>query len=128
MRMRWLAVNGVVLIVAALVLHTLAPRAWPVAYFGSAVAPSDMMNPAMMQRGMMGSDMAGQDGMILTQFRGQVAIRQPAEQFWPARRQAAWRSPRLSGSAGDCRTARCSRTPRSGPPRVWQTPSRTARS
>jgi uncharacterized protein (DUF305 family) len=79
MRMRWLAVNGVVLIVAALVLHTLAPRAWPVAYFGSAVAPSDMMNPAMMQRGMMGSDMAGQDGM--TGMMGSVLIGDPAQPY-----------------------------------------------
>jgi hypothetical protein len=66
MRMRWLAVSGVIFIVAALTLHTLAPRVWPAAFFGrTAVAPgvvgSRMMNPGMMsQGGMMGTMMGGE--------------------------------------------------------------------
>ncbi|MEN9938096.1 MAG: hypothetical protein RLZZ387_4675 [Chloroflexota bacterium] len=59
MRMRWLAVSGVVLVVAALVLHTVAPRMWPAAFFGRAAAATGMMGPGMMGPGMMGPGMMG---------------------------------------------------------------------
>jgi uncharacterized protein (DUF305 family) len=59
MRMRWLAVSGVVLVVAALALHTVAPRVWPAAFFGRAAT-----TPGMMGSGMMGSGMMGQGSMM----------------------------------------------------------------
>jgi uncharacterized protein (DUF305 family) len=73
MRMRWLAISGALLLVAALALHTVGPRLWPVAFFGSAMPAPAMMGPAMMpgammaQGGMMAQGdmgaMMGQGGM-----------------------------------------------------------------
>lgn len=65
MRMRWLAMSGVALIVVALMLQTLGPRLWPVAYWGPAansamMGPSGMMSPG----GMMGGGMMGSGGMM----------------------------------------------------------------
>lgn len=60
MRMRWLAVSGVLLVVAALALHIVAPRVWPAAFFGSGTTASGMMG----QDTMMGSGMMGQGSMM----------------------------------------------------------------
>jgi uncharacterized protein (DUF305 family) len=64
MRTRWLAVSGMVLVMTALALHMVAPRVWPVAFFGrTAIAPgmmgSGMMNPGMGGQGVMGTMMGG---------------------------------------------------------------------
>jgi uncharacterized protein (DUF305 family) len=59
MRMRWLAVSGVVLVVAALALHTVAPRVWPAAFFGRAATTPGMMGSGMMGQGMMGGELLG---------------------------------------------------------------------
>lgn len=77
MRMRWLAVSGVVLMVAALALQTIAPWVWPAAFFGRAAGEPGVMGSAMMQGGMMGSGitgsgMMGQGGMMGNLMSGEL--------------------------------------------------------
>ena len=77
MRMRWLAVSGVILVVAALALQTIAPRVWPAAFFGPrATVPGVMGNMmgqgGMMGSGMMSSGMMGQGGMMGSMMSGEL--------------------------------------------------------
>jgi uncharacterized protein (DUF305 family) len=64
MRMRWLAVSGVVLMVVALALQTAAPRLWPAAFFGRAAA-APMMRDGMMGQGSMVGGMMNQGSMMM---------------------------------------------------------------
>lgn len=91
MRMRWLAVTGVVFIVAALALHTVAPRVWPAAFFGRAAVTPGMMGSGMMSQGgmmgrggMMSPGMMSQGGMMGTMMGGELLgdASQPFDLRW----------------------------------------------